>query len=263
MNRADCVVVKIIPNMEKESKVKIMECCYCGCKIPIEPLKVGGSDQYPPSMVCESCEKKKETERKEKAKAHRIENYNENRREAGLPVRYAEIKFSSLEIDEHNREAVDAAKSFIENPKGFLTFIGGAGRGKTWIAAAIAREMILNCDCEWWPGRPPPIKWIRAIDALNSIRAEFSQPGENKARRMLYSARILFLDDLGTEKVSDWVIETIYDLIDFRYCEALPTVITSNLGGQDLAKVFGTRVVSRLMGDGKKIVLGGDDRRLK
>lgn len=73
----------------------------------------------------------------------------------------------------------------------------------------------------------------------------------------------LFLDDLGVEKMTDFVYECFYQIIDFRHDHELPTFITSNYSIKQIAEKLGDRITSRIVGMCKIIKLDGEDKRLK
>lgn len=78
-------------------------------------------------------------------------------------------------------------------------------------------------------------------------------------------APFLVLDDLGTEKLSDWVQEKLYAILDWRYGQELPTLVTSNLTLAELAshyRAHGPRLASRIAGMGEEVELRGRDRRV-
>ena len=70
------------------------------------------------------------------------------------------------------------------------------------------------------------------------------------------------MDDMGAEKTTDWSMSTLYVLIDKRYSEMMPTIITSNLTVAEVADKVGDRIASRIAGMCKVIELKGKDRRL-
>jgi len=71
----------------------------------------------------------------------------------------------------------------------------------------------------------------------------------------------LVVDDIGfTDKPSAWQTEAIYHLANERRAHQRPTLWTSNLDPDALAKVYGPAIASRLTG-GKVVCLGGQDRR--
>ena len=73
---------------------------------------------------------------------------------------------------------------------------------------------------------------------------------------------LLILDDIGVERVSDFVLETLYRVINYRYVNMLPTIFTSNLNIQELADKIGDRSVSRIVEMCGVVELTGSDRRL-
>jgi DNA replication protein DnaC len=72
---------------------------------------------------------------------------------------------------------------------------------------------------------------------------------------------LLVLDDLGSERVTDWVREQIFLIINSRYEEMLPTVVTTNDTLEELEKHVGQRIISRLMETCQGLILDGEDFR--
>jgi DNA replication protein DnaC len=75
------------------------------------------------------------------------------------------------------------------------------------------------------------------------------------------NADLLLLDDLGAAKASEWTEEITYRLIDHRYRECLPTIITTNLPVDDLKVLLGDRIRSRLAEMCQRVTMDGPDRR--
>jgi DNA replication protein DnaC len=74
--------------------------------------------------------------------------------------------------------------------------------------------------------------------------------------------RILVLDDLGVERPTPLVLESLYRIIDTRADEGLRTIVTSNGKPSALAATLGARIHSRLLGMCKVIHIDGPDGRL-
>lgn len=72
----------------------------------------------------------------------------------------------------------------------------------------------------------------------------------------------LVLDDIGVEKPTDWVMETVYVLLNERYEQGKKLVFTSNKNVEELASSLGDRVASRIVEMCDIIKLNGVDRRL-
>jgi DNA replication protein DnaC len=138
------------------------------------------------------------------------------------------------------QKALKAAHSFAEKPRGWLVFLGGYGSGKTHLAAAIAN---------YRAGLGDPPLFVMVPDLLDHLRATFS-PNSSVAfdRRFdeIRTAPLLILDDLGTQSMTPWVREKLYQLFNYRYNAELPTVITTS----DSLDEMDARIRSRLL-DGK------------
>jgi len=138
------------------------------------------------------------------------------------------------------QKALKAAHNFAERPKGWLVLLGGYGSGKTHLAAAIAN---------YRAGLGDPPLFVMVPDLLDHLRATFS-PNSNVAfdRRFdeIRMAPLLVLDDLGTQSMTPWVREKLYQLFNYRYNAELPTVITTS----DSLDETDPRIRSRLL-DGK------------
>ena len=138
------------------------------------------------------------------------------------------------------QKALKVAHTYAERPKGWLVFMGSYGSGKTHLAAAIANYRARLGD--------PPL-FIMVPDLLDHLRATFS-PNSSVAfdRRFdeIRTAPLLVLDDLGTQSMTPWVKEKLYQLFNYRYNAELPTIITTS----DSMDEMDARIRSRLL-DGK------------
>ena len=138
------------------------------------------------------------------------------------------------------QKALKAAHSFSERPKGWLVFMGGFGSGKTHLAAAIAN---------YRAGLGDPPLFVMVPDLLDHLRATFSPHSTTTFDRRFDEIRttpLLILDDLGTQSMTPWVREKLYQLFNYRYNAELPTVITTS----DSLDEMDARIRSRLL-DGK------------
>ncbi|CAA9451050.1 MAG: Helicase loader DnaI [uncultured Rubrobacteraceae bacterium] len=149
-----------------------------------------------------------------------------------------------LEDWEENREA----------GKG-LYFCGGVGTGKTHLAVAVMNELIRK--------KRIPSLFVTVPELLDNLRETYNKPGRNLDEWMdvVQNAEFLVLDDLGSERTTEWVRERIFVIVNHRYREALPTVFTSNIGPKDLAEQLGERTASRIIAMCDWIALEGDDYR--
>jgi DNA replication protein DnaC len=121
------------------------------------------------------------------------------------------------------RRAYLRAVEYAQQPQGWLILFGGYGTGKTHLAAAIANAVLR---------RKQRVIFAIVPDLLDHLRATFgpdSPVAYDNRFELIREVSLLILDDLGTENTTPWAREKLYQLINHRYNEVLPTVITSNL----------------------------------
>ncbi len=132
--------------------------------------------------------------------------------------------------------AYQAAKSFAQNPKGWLVLIGPSGSGKTHLAAAIANERLAG---------EQPVLYKTAPDLLDDLRSSFSPDREvayNQSFDQVRNAELLILDDLGTQSSTPWAQEKLDQLLNHRFANRLPTVITTSNPVEQLDDRLRTRL---------------------
>jgi DNA replication protein DnaC len=145
----------------------------------------------------------------------------------------------NLEKDEKKKleSGFKAAQKYAEKPKGWLVFQGGYASGKTHLAAAIAN---------YRSGQGIPPLFIMVPDLMDHLRATFSPNSTVSYDRRfdeIKKSPLLVLDDLGTESMTPWVKEKLYQLFNYRYNAGLPTVITTT----DKLSEIDPRIRSRIL----------------
>ena len=152
------------------------------------------------------------------------------------------------------RGAYDSAREYAQAPDGWLILMGSYGCGKTHLAAAIANTVV---------ERGEPVLFVIVPDLLDHLRSTFgpySPVTFDERFESVRTARLLILDDLGTQAASPWAQEKLYQILNHRYNAQLPTVITSNSQLED----FEPRIRSRMTDtDFARIapILAGDFRQ--
>lgn len=171
-----------------------------------------------------------------------------------IPTRYKEVKESDIP-----KKIQDFIKNIKTHKKG-LYIHGTVGSGKTHLMYAIGKfaedKQIVS-----------PIWVFNSTDLLRQLREDFnsSDKYENKHlfQKLLEFRGLLMIDDIGAEKLSDWVLETFYLIINKRYEEVFPTIFTSNYPLEDLAEKVGDRTVSRIIESCDVLPLSGKDKRIE
>lgn len=134
-----------------------------------------------------------------------------------------------------------------------LLFLGRTGVGKTSQIFGALRA--LNLCGLYTP-------WIRipAADLYARLRPRDGVDSEVEYRAFA-DAPILAVDDLAAAKTSPWVEEINYRLINYRYENVLPTLLTTNVTPKELREWVGDRVASRLVQMTRRVPMTGPDWR--
>lgn len=146
--------------------------------------------------------------------------------------------------------------SFGDGPvKKWLVLQGGYGSGKTFLASVLSNELErLGYVC-WY------MKFSEMVYRYNdSWQNKESRVTQHQIVKALQSVDILVLDDVFDEHVTDATRRLFFDVIDTRMDCQRPTVLTTNLKQDQLARVFGGRTHSRLVHMAHWIRLDGSVR---
>lgn len=137
-------------------------------------------------------------------------------------------------------KAKRVAQVFADDPSGWIVYEGGYGCGKTHLAAAIANWRLENYG--------ERVLFVTTSDLLDVLRSTIEQNSQGSLYVYFDQVRnvpLLILDDLGEEKTSDWTAEKLFQLLNHRHVEALPTVITTNAPVDDSDPRISSRIMER------------------
>jgi DNA replication protein DnaC len=196
---------------------------------------------------------------------------------ARIPTRYWQCDFESFYgLNESLQMARLKAQGFVEQyplvDKGIL-FLGIPGVGKTHLAVAILRDLMLKkgVDC----------LFCSFQDLLQQIRESYnpvSSSTESQVLQPVLETEVVVIDDLGANRVTDWVEDTVTYLLNHRYNQKKATLLTSNVPddakavperspsgkfriGDTLEDRIGIRVYSRLFEMCDKVLIQAKDFR--
>ena len=131
--------------------------------------------------------------------------------------------------------AYNQSLQFAQNQNGWLLLMGGYGTGKTHLAAAVANFAVdLNI----------PTIFITVPDLLDALRYTYQNPDERFEERFeeIRRAPLLIMDDFGTQNATGWAQEKLFQIINYRYTNQLPLVVTSNLSLREIEGRIGSRL---------------------
>jgi len=181
-----------------------------------------------------------------------------------IPARYRGVSFDRPPVTTIDSVVVNAIRDWIddldrnlEQGRG-IWLMGDTGTGKTSLAMLVSKEILSR-------GRTAAIYSLPKL--LGRIRSTYdSEPGDESYAdffERLCEVDMLHLEDLGTEKRTEWVLEQLYALINERYERQKSVMVTTNYDQSELEQQLGDRIVSRLVEIcGDPLPLYGTDHRM-
>ena len=180
-------------------------------------------------------------------------------RSAGFGMKFVNAKLEDYNV--YNKKAENVlgeCKQYLkefDGVKGFFFWGQGKGTGKSYLSAAIARELIK---------KGIKVKRIHILDLLSSIRQAYNNDKFTEEEKIneFIGKNYLIIDDIGTEKNSPWVLEMLNRIINKRWEDELPLSATSNLSLEELSLKVDDRIGSRLAGMTRDFIIhfpGPDD----
>ena len=223
-------------------------CRYCGKPHKKNPHILEGLPDfikekiiYIPDCDCLEIQKEKELEELEKK---RVEECKLNRIKRFRDISLIDEKFrlSTFERADMSQNYIKIARAFAEKfiekgtaPKGIL-FYGGVGTGKTYASSCIGNYLMDS-------GKTVVVMNMGLY--IGKIQREWAE-AEKDLLSYIKDSDLLIIDDFGAEKISEFVIEKTFAMIDTR-CRALkPLIITTNLNIEEIGERFGARIADRI-----------------
>lgn len=194
----------------------------------------------------------------EQARTRAKQNYSIGKKitEDGT-VKDVEFYISDLirSVDKRTMQFIQANQfPIIEDCLEGAFLYGKVGTGKTvnaalrllnWGIKVFTKNNYAIIDCMFVP----------VSGVLESIKASYNPNSVERSEDIiarLQVTRMLVLDDLAVGKDTDWAFSILYEIIDYRYRNLIPTIYTSNLSLTELAKLWkDDRITSRIAQDCK------------
>lgn len=170
-------------------------------------------------------------------------------------------------IQDRDFEAYRRAKTYADNFKknkeqgSGLIITGTVGNGKTHLAAAIANQLIAE--------HLETVIFSTVINILDKIKGcynNYTKDIDSNDLEIIYHLKncdLLILDDFGKEKMTGWAAERIYNIINSRYENLKPIVITTNFDLKALKNHIDSACFSRLMESCYTITMTAGDYRIE
>lgn len=259
-----------------------IECEFCGKTLNTKGMCFDGESITiwfkPDRCECEKAqdywktfdesEKKAKTEEEEQERRIALQRkVSKLFEQSKLGERFKSRTFENFSQNKNNERAYNAAKKYSENFKQYksegagIILSGTYGTGKTHLAAAISIDLI---------NQGIPVVFGTLINLLGKIRQTYhNDEDEWEVLNIYTSADLLVIDDLGKEKPTEWVLEKLYSIVNDRYENNKPIVITTNYDHETLVKRLTVNgncetaesIISRLYEMCRGVVINGEDFR--
>ena len=173
----------------------------------------------------------------------------------------------SLDYYKESQKQYDGMKKMYEKVRGFaegfnadtyenFLFLGGTGLGKTHLSTAVAKTVI---------DKYFDVLYVTANDMINVFeQKKFGSkinPSEEADTSRYYSCDLLIIDDLGTEMQTPFSVSCVYEIINARMMSRKSTIISTNLGQDEIRKRYWDRITSRIFGEYQPVLFTGTDIR--
>ena len=229
----------------------LLRCSVCHRKVQAVIQIFGETRTVPCVCDCQRAEQKRFEE-----------NQRQQEIERNKRICFAETNMASWTFDNDDRQNpkisdamkryADGFAEFRKQGKGLL-LSGTFGTGKTYLAACIANELIdkgYSCRMANFP------------TLTNTLQGMFD--GKQEFIRELTNYDLLVLDDLGAERKTEYMQETMFNIIDSLYRAGTPLIITTNLTFDEIKKPQNreyARIYDRIIERCFPIELNGLSRR--
>ena len=163
-------------------------------------------------LYCDDCVRNEQIRAEEENK---FGLYHEIYRKSEIPMDFDEFMALKLKKVKHQELAVSALQSVKKLKFGSKMpyLFGSTGTGKTFLSLYFAKHCITEMSTL--------VKYINLPRLIHKMRGE--------KQILAPTEMLLILDDIGAHVLSNWTLESIYNIVDYRLSRKLPTIITSNI----------------------------------
>lgn len=201
--------------------------------------------------ICPECDARLDAEEQARAEERRRQQRQAKAQRAleydSLGKRLDDASFEGWEhrreLERLYRDCRDYVDNWIEHKRDGhgLILAGTNGTGKSYLAAAIKNAIEQQGDVA---------VFISVPDLGGKIRATWDRergaPTEQEVFDVMLDVDLLILDDLGAETARPSMEEQLYRIVDGRYRNMKPIIVTANVQPRDIELRFGSRIADRL-----------------
>lgn len=233
---------------------------YCGKCGSRKQLRVKFGDKtHVVRCVCKCESKELEEKKRQEEYEEQMRRINRLKEASMMDKKYREVTFDKYEVREENKKVFEMAKKYADRFQNMykknqgLLLYGPVGTGKSFTAACIGNYLLNNAK---------PVIMTSFVKILQDI---WENDREAEYITILNSASLLIVDDLGTERETDYALEKVYNIIDSRVRANKPMIITSNLELNDMMEcedIRKKRIYDRILECCYPMYVGGKSFRM-
>jgi len=214
----------------------------------------------------------------------------------GAPIgrRFEHATLENFEVTQFNKEAFEACQKVVRSDSGGVVLRGPVGVGKTHLLIGLAKAFVehrapreeeaplvqvprlrdlveqqADEEADLAPVRldpleqshDPEVEFWPMLDLASELRAEVMQ-GDLFLSRRCRMCDLLILDDLGREKLTDFILQEFQRIIDWRYREEKAIGIATNRTPREIVERYGENTFSRWQESCEIVEITGPDYRV-
>ncbi|MGN0400004.1 MAG: ATP-binding protein [Blautia sp.] len=233
---------------------------FCGkCRSKKQTKISFGGMEHMVRCMCKCESKAMEDRKKREEYEEQMRRINRLKEASMMDKKFRGVTFEKYEVRNENEKAFRMAKKYAEKfqdmfgkNQGLLLY-GPVGTGKSFTAACIANYLL---DHE---------KSVIMTSFVKILQDIWESDKEAEYITILNSASLLIIDDLGTERDTDYALEKVYNIIDSRVRANKPMIITSNLELEDMMNcedIRKKRIYDRILECCYPMYIGGKSFRM-
>jgi len=199
-----------------------------------------------------------EREERERERQRRME---QRLSQSGIPLRFRDRTFANFVADtDAKRSALKVAADFAENfgdhfrDGATVVFSGKPGTGKSHLAIAAAMSVMANGTA----------LYLNALDLVRMVRDTWRRDSEMTESAVLHelsTVSLLVIDEIGVQYGTEGEQVILFDVLNRRYRDLMPTILLTNLGAKGMKEFLGERSFDRLREGGIWVAFDWESHR--
>jgi DNA replication protein DnaC len=221
---------------------KKYECNYCQDR----ELIIEEVDGEEIARECPYCKRQKQIQRLFKS--------------SGIPKKYKDCTFDNFIVTEDTKELYNTVMAWKEKfdllPNNYegLLLLGTFGAGKTHLLSAIAKHLIYELAVG--------TIYTSSLALAQELKDFSDVEMVAKKREQLKNIPVLIIDDFGKERTTPYIYDLYLQVLDHRYDNELPVLISSNMSEREIIQTYNTATFSRFFDTCDIVTVEADDYRL-